>query len=149
VDPVATNAAYVYHAFAVGTNLVSSGPSNNDVASSFVFAPVSSGQQILFVYFDDVLQHGINSLLTATGNPIRTWHDIDNVSGADCTINAASDPDPVSHSTILAAHILALRCAMNRALTSAGVPLTAYTDPSLVNVFINAVHINDLQNRTK
>jgi len=149
VDSVASNTAYVYHAVAVGTNVVSSGPSNNDVASSFVFAPVSSGQQILFVYFDDVLQHGINPLLTATGNPTRTWHDIDNVSGTDCTISAPSDPDPVTHSTILAAHMLALRCAMNRALMSAGVPLTAYTDPSPANVFIKAVHINELQNRTK
>jgi YD repeat-containing protein len=149
VDSVATDTAYVYHAVAVGTNVAASGPSNNDVANSFVFVPVSSGQPILFANFDDVLQHGINRLLTATGNPTRTWHDIDNVSGADCTISAASDPNPVTHSTILAAHILALRCAMNRALTSAGVPLTAYTDPSPANVFIRALHINELQNRTK
>jgi YD repeat-containing protein len=149
LDSAAADSAYVYHVFAVGTNVVSSGPSNNDVASSFVFTPVSSGQPIMFANFDDVLQHGINRLLTATGNPTRSWHDIDNVSGADCTISAASDPNPVTHSTILAAHILALRCAMNRALTSAGVPLTAYTDPSPANVFIKALHINELQNRTK
>lgn len=148
-DSVAPDTAYVYYAIAVGTNGLSSGPSNKDAASSFVFAPVSSGQQILFVSFDDILQHGINRLLSATGNPTRTWHDIDNVNGADCTISAASDPNPVTHSTILAAHILALRCAMNRALTSAGVSLAAYTDPSPTNVFIQAVHINELQNRTK
>jgi YD repeat-containing protein len=149
LDSVAADTAYVYYAIAVGTNGLSSAPSNKDAANSFVFAAVNSGQQILFADFDALLQHGINRLLTATGNPTRSWHDIDNVSGADCTISAASDPDPVNHTPILGAHMLALRCAMNRALTSAGVPLTAFIDPSLVNVFIKAVHINELQNRTR
>lgn len=145
---VGSDAAYVYNAVAVGTNVVPSVQSNNDVANTYIYPSVSAGQTIYFSDFDRVLQHGINNLLIATGNPTRSWHDIDNVSGVDCAISAP-DPDPVNHSPILAAHMLALRCAMNRALASAVIPLISYTDSNLANVLVKAIHINELQNRTK
>jgi hypothetical protein len=49
---------------------------------------------------------------------------------------------------IYVAHILALRCAMNQALSRFGIATPGYTDPSLIGVIIRAVHVIELQQRT-
>jgi hypothetical protein len=55
---------------------------------------------------------------------------------------------PQQGGVIYAAHILALRCAMDAALQRLGVATSAYTDPNVTGVAIKAVHVRELQQRT-
>ena len=50
---------------------------------------------------------------------------------------------------IRAADIAGLRSAMNQALSNLGITSDPYTDPSLTDVVVKAVHIEQLRGRTQ
>jgi len=58
-------------------------------------------------------------------------------------------PAPTVGELIRAAHIAGLRAAMNQALSNLGITTDPYTDPSLANVVVKALHIEQLRGRTQ
>ena len=58
-------------------------------------------------------------------------------------------PEPAIGAPIRAAHLLALRYAMDDALQAAGMPRPAYTDNLSSPTRIKVVHITELQQRAQ
>ena len=90
---------------------------------------------------------GVNSVRRAWGDPDFAWTDVLNPSVNSCAYGTVSTV-PASGAVIYAAHIMRLRCAMDNALTRAGITPWPYTDPGVTNLPIRAVHVTDLQQRT-
>jgi len=59
----------------------------------------------------------------------------------------ATTPSP--DAIVYAAHMMRLRCAMDNALTRAGITPWSYIDPDLTDQIIGAVHVSDLQQRPR
>jgi YD repeat-containing protein len=132
---------FVYRVTATGPNVLTSDYSNSDMESTLTFTNVVAGVTITYAQFNELLT-GLNALRWAAGDPPWSWSQLNTQSCAQAPIV------PQQGGRIYAAHVLALRCAMDNALQRLGVAATAYTDQSLVGVPIKAVHVRELQQRT-
>jgi YD repeat-containing protein len=132
---------FVYRVAAIGANVLTSGYSNSDMESTLTFTNVAAGVTVTYAQFNELLT-GLNALRWAAGDPPWSWSQVNTQGCAPAPIV------PQQGGVIYAAHILALRCAMDNALQRVGVATTTYTDQSLVGVPIKAVHVRELQQRT-
>jgi hypothetical protein len=107
------------------------------------FATLQAGVTIVaFSHFDQVLT-AINDVRAAHNDGALTWRQILDQASYQ------SVPVPASGVVIYAAHLLALRRAMDAALGSIQVPTAAYTDSLTSPTFIKALHIIQLQQRAQ
>jgi hypothetical protein len=134
------NATFVYRVAALGSNVATSDYSNNDIESTLTFTSVTPNMRISCAHFNELLT-GLNSVRWAAGDPPWSWSQL-------LTLSCAQAPVPQQGSVIYAAHILALRCAMDNALQRLGVASAGYTDPNLYGVRIKAIHVTELQQHT-
>jgi YD repeat-containing protein len=140
-DNPGAGATFVYRVVALGSNVTTSDYSNTDIESTLAFTTVTTGMVITYAQFDE-LRAGLNALRWAAGDPPWSWSQLNTQSCAQAPVV------PQQGGVIYAAHILALRCAMDTALQRLGVATRAYTDPNVTGVAIKAVHVRELQQRT-
>jgi hypothetical protein len=90
---------------------------------------------LLSVYWNELLD-AVNVVRAANGDSPVTW--------------PTGYPAPVRGVLIYGAHLTMLRSEMDGALSRLGVNPTPYTDPTISRfVLIRAVHVQELQNRTR
>ncbi|MGH9419390.1 MAG: hypothetical protein ACRD3J_05400 [Thermoanaerobaculia bacterium] len=113
---------------------------NYAIATTMTFSAVQRDVGVAFSHFDEIHAE-INITRAAHNDPNLTWRQIlDNA-------NFPGVPIPAFNTRIYAAHILALRAALNTALVNLGVPTSAFTDNLASPTMIKALHINELQQR--
>src|SRR5204862_299253 len=134
------NTTYIYKVRAV--DAFDESPSDfrgNDLATTMSFAAIqSNATPILFAHFDQI-RTAINSARTANGDAALTWRQMLDNAGY------VSIPVPAVGEVIRATHLLALRRAMDLALTAVGVSSSGYADDFTAPTLIKAVHITQLQ----
>ena len=146
-ESVALEAAYIYQVTASGYNVLTSPPSTNDIANTLTFTGVTTNAAISFMHFEQ-LRTSVNAVRAAWGDAALSWSDILNTSMNPCAYGTVATL-PASGAVVYAAHVMRLRCAMDNALTRAGITPWSYTDPDLTNHFIRAIHVTDLQQRAQ
>ncbi len=135
---------YVFHVRAVDSAGGSASPyTANDLATTMPFATLQAGvTTVTFSVFDQILT-AINAVRLAHNDGSLTWRQILDQAGYQ------SVPVPASNVVIYAAHVRALRSAMDAALGNVQVATAAYTDSLTSTTVIKAVHITQLQLRAQ
>jgi hypothetical protein len=141
---LSASTTYVFHVRAVDSAGGSASPyTANDLATTMPFATPQGGVTIAaFSQFDQVLT-AINDVRAANNDGALTWRQILDQASYQ------SVPVPASSVVIYAAHVLALRRAMDGALGNVQVPTVAYTDSLTSPTVIKALHIIQLQQRAQ
>jgi YD repeat-containing protein len=130
------NRSYTYRVRAVSTNeLVTSTPSNVDLATTIVFTPLVAGVTEVEASHMEELLSAVNAVRSVNGTGPTTWS----------AILPAGVPAPAVSGDVLAQHILSLRTAMNSARTALGFPALSYTDPTLTDVEIRVIHQTEIR----
>ena len=128
----------VYRVRAVTAGGTISSESNKDLAGLLPFSTLAGGTLIDLDHFNEIL-NAVNQVRAASGQTGVTW------SG----ILPGGVPVPALGGVVRAAHVTSLRDAMDTARSLAGVPNAAYTDALSFGVAIRALHLTELQERTK
>lgn len=132
---VVANTTYLYRVRAVSSGeLVSSPPSNADLATPMAFTPLVAGQTVVATHFHELLT-AVNALRVANGTPPATW----------ASILPPDIPAPASEVVIRGQHLLTLRLAMDAARTALNVSPLSYTDPSVIGATMKVVHMTELR----
>jgi len=141
---LAANTTYVFHVRAVDSAGGSASPyTANDLATTMPFATLQSGvTTVSFNQFDQILT-AINAVRMAHNDGALTWRQVLDQAGYQ------SVPVPASNGLVYAAHVLALRNAMNAALANVQVATSVYTDSLTSPTVIKALHIVQLQQRAQ
>ncbi len=140
---LSSNTTYVYSVASADSFGTTSAYSAPNLATTMSFAPLQANvTTIAFSHFDQI-RTAINAIRAAHGDGALTWRQILDLS------NYTSVPVPASNERIYTAHVLALRNAMNAALTNLQVPAPAYTDSLALPTLIKALHITELQQRAQ
>lgn len=129
-NTVTTNKTYAYRV------VLNESQTNTDVATTTTF--VAAGGDVSDVAFAEMLR-AVNMVRDAAAWPALTW----------ANILAPNDPLPVPGAVILKQHITAARARMDEALHALGVRTSPYADAVLDGLFVQAKHINDVQERAK
>jgi YD repeat-containing protein len=142
---LSANTTYVFHVRAVDSNGGSASSwTANDLATTMTFASLQNGvTTVAFDHFEQI-RTAINAVRGANNAAARSWRDILNDSNYPQSI-----PTPDHNVGIYAAHILALRNAMDTALAMVQVATSGYTDSLTSPTPIRKVHITDLQQRAQ
>jgi hypothetical protein len=139
-----SNTTYVFHV----RGLDSSGSSAsswtaNDLATTMSFAALQANvTTVAFDHFDQI-RTAINAILAAQNGAALSWRQILDNAGFP------NIPVPDHNALIYAAHIRALRNAMDSALAGVQVATSAYADTLTSPTPIKVLHINQLQQRAQ
>jgi hypothetical protein len=106
------------------------------------FAPIQTNAIVHFSEFDQILT-AVNDVRMAHNDGPLTWRQVLDQAGFQ------SVPVPAFNAGIYAAHVIALRTAMNAALANVQVATFAYTDSLTSPTLIKALHITQLQQRAQ
>ena len=114
-----------------------------DLATTMSFTAIQANVTVIaFSHFDQMLT-AINAVRAANHDPGLSWRE---------ALDEGGFPDavvPASNVVIKAAHLVALRKAMDRALGAVLVPTAPYTDSLTTPTLIRRVHIIELQQRAQ
>jgi len=141
--PLNTITTYVFRVRAIDTS--GSGISSwtaNDLATTMSFAAIQTNVTVAFDHFEQI-RIAINAILAAQNGAALTWRQILDNAGFPGV------PVPDHNALIYAAHIRALRSAMDAALGSVQVATAAYTGSLTSPTPIKALHITQLQQRAQ
>jgi len=141
--PLNTITTYVFRVRAIDSS--GSGISAwtaNDLATTMSFTVVQTNVTVAFDHFEQI-RTAINAILAAQNGAALTWRQILDNAGFP------GIPVPDHNVPIYAAHIRALRSAMDAALANVQVATAAYTDSLTSPTPIKALHITQLQQRAQ
>jgi hypothetical protein len=135
---------YVFHVRAVDSGGGSASPyTANDLATTMSFVALPSNIIVNFDHFEQI-RTAINAIRGAQNSPALTWRQMLDAAGFPNSI-----PVPDHNAGIYAAHVLALRAAMDAALAAVQVPTSGYTDTLTSPTRISTYHITQLQLRAQ
>jgi len=117
----------------------SSDPSNEDLMTRIAFTSLTANNGSIKVAHLTELLAAVNALRAVAGSSVLTWPQI----------LPSGVPAPAAGGLLENDHVLALRTRMDQALTSLGFGTAAYTDASLTNTLVKAIHIEQLRARTQ
>jgi YD repeat-containing protein len=136
---IAANTTYVYRLQAFDAAGGSASPySDPDLTTTKTFSTIVAGATIISYADVNDLLLALNMVRAANGSPPLGWASV-----------SPGVPAPAVGELIRGAYISGLRTAMNQALSNLGITSGAYTDPSLADVPVKALHIEQLRGRTQ
>lgn len=118
---------------------VESADSNFDMATTILFTtdPLVAGSTVVKPVHITELRTAVNAVRKLANNGVANDFSF-------------TDPTLTPQTTIIkVAHVTDLRTALDSAMTTLGLPFGGYTDSTLVNVRIKAVHLQEIRNRVK
>lgn len=137
-DTAAANTAYLYRVRGVSVSGIASSYTNSDLATTVAFTAVAIGGTAAASPLNELL-NAVNAIRALSGGAALTW------SG----ILPVGDPAPQTGALIKASQLTALRTSMDGALNGAGMSSAAYSDIPPNGLAIRAIHIQELQTRTR
>jgi YD repeat-containing protein len=115
----------------------------NDLATTIAFTTLQSGvTKVAFDHFEQI-RTAINAVRLAHNDAALSWRQMLDLAGYTTV------PEAALNVRIYAAHILALRAAMDAALNNVQVATAGYTDSLTSPTPIRATHITQLQQRAQ
>ena len=134
---VTSNRTYLYRVRAVSPNeLVSSGVSNQDLATTMVFSQLVAGESTILASHLEELRTAVNAVRAAyDGSAPVSW----------TSLLPPGVPAPAADVAILADHVMSLRSALNTARQSLGLATLTFTDPTLISVPVKLVHQTEIR----
>lgn len=144
---VVAAAGYAYEVRALDAQgLSASNFSNIDASVTIAFTSISSNPTgVAYAHLSELLD-AVNAVRGISGTAPKSWSEMLSDIGAGTT------PVPTQYGPIYGAHLMALRNALNNALSAIGVGTTFYTDPTLPGappVGIRKLHIQELRDRAQ
>jgi hypothetical protein len=138
-DTECPGGACVYRVRAIASGGDISAYSRPDLAYMTLFTTIVPYQtRVAADHFEELLV-AINAIRYAAGQTSKTW----------AQMLPSGIPAPAIGGTVRAAHLLALRSEMDAALSANSITLQSYTDSLAQPTWIKAVHLTELQERTK
>jgi YD repeat-containing protein len=131
--------ACIYRVRAVTSSGQQSAPGNAEIATLVAFTSVVEGQTVVSVAHFNQLLTAVNAIRAAAGWSAVSWS----------SLLATSVPPPEMYGPVYDDHIKALRTSMDEALLAHGIAIVGYADSLIQPTRIKAIHILQLQERTK
>jgi YD repeat-containing protein len=140
VDAAVPGTAYVYRVRSVDAGGDTSTFSNGDIATAMTFTPVEAGTWIDNEQFEELLA-ALNAVRAVHAGPGASWTWSD--------LLPPGTPAPADGAIIDDEHILSLRSRMESEMNLLGLTAWTYTDPTLAGLEVKALHLIELQERTR